>query len=176
VRRVVRYVNIHRKSSLYLPCRFSQLSSSVLLLHFELDIVGSLKLYVSFAKEPYKGDYILQKRPIIWRSLLIVATPYVDLHSERPYRARWRCGHTSKCLHWRCESALLRHIEKPCRAIEKPYLASRYGEAGPTEYSLFDRALLQKRPIIGRSLLIVAAPYVDLQSRSHIELWGGYNE
>jgi len=28
-------------------------------------LVGSLKLSVSFAKEPYKRDYILQKRPII---------------------------------------------------------------------------------------------------------------
>jgi len=37
--------------------------------------VGSLKLHVSFAKEPYKRDDILQKRPIILRSLLIVATP-----------------------------------------------------------------------------------------------------
>ena len=27
-------------------------------------LVGSLKLWVSFAKEPYKRDYILQKRPI----------------------------------------------------------------------------------------------------------------
>jgi len=40
-----------------------------------LRLVGSLKLQVSFAKEPYKRDYILQKRPIILRSLLIVATP-----------------------------------------------------------------------------------------------------
>ena len=39
-----------------------------------LRLVGSLKLQVSFAKEPYKKDYILQKRPIILRSLLIVAT------------------------------------------------------------------------------------------------------
>jgi len=31
---------------------------------------------VSFAKDPYKRDDILQKRPIIVRSLLIVATPY----------------------------------------------------------------------------------------------------
>jgi len=30
-----------------------------------LRLVGSLKLYVSFAKEPYKRDDILQKRPII---------------------------------------------------------------------------------------------------------------
>ena len=41
-----------------------------------LRLVGSLKLQVSFAKEPYKRDYILQKRPINLRSLLIVATPY----------------------------------------------------------------------------------------------------
>ena len=41
-----------------------------------LRLVGSLKLQVSFAKEPYKKDDILQKRLIILRSLLIVATPY----------------------------------------------------------------------------------------------------
>ena len=41
-----------------------------------LRLVGSLKLHVSFAKEPYKRDYILLKRPIILRSLLIDATPY----------------------------------------------------------------------------------------------------
>ena len=38
-----------------------------------LQLAGSLKLWVSFAKEPYKRDYILQKRPLILRSLLIVA-------------------------------------------------------------------------------------------------------
>jgi len=31
-------------------------------------LVGSLKLQVSFAKEPYNRDYILQKRSIILRS------------------------------------------------------------------------------------------------------------
>jgi len=44
-----------------------------------LRLVGPLKLWVSFAKEPYKTDDILQKRPIILRSLLIVATPYLSL-------------------------------------------------------------------------------------------------
>ena len=41
-----------------------------------LRLVGSLKLYVSLAE--YRRFYraLLQKRPIIWRSLLIVATPY----------------------------------------------------------------------------------------------------
>ena len=41
-----------------------------------LPLVGSLKLYVSFAKETYTRDDILQKRPIILRSLLTAATPY----------------------------------------------------------------------------------------------------
>jgi len=34
-----------------------------------------LQIIGLFAKEPYKRDDILQKRPIILRSLLIVATP-----------------------------------------------------------------------------------------------------
>jgi len=41
-----------------------------------LRLVGSSRLQVSFAIEPYKRDDILQKRPIILRSLLIVATSY----------------------------------------------------------------------------------------------------
>jgi len=40
-----------------------------------LRLVGSLKLYVSFATEDYKRDDILQKSPKILQSLLIVATP-----------------------------------------------------------------------------------------------------
>jgi len=47
-------------------------------------LVGSLKLQVSFAKEPYERDDMLQKRPIILRSLLIVATPY-----QSPKRLLW---------------------------------------------------------------------------------------
>jgi len=42
-----------------------------------LPLVHSLKLYVSFAKEPCKRDDILKRRPIILRSVLIVATTYV---------------------------------------------------------------------------------------------------
>jgi len=40
-----------------------------------LRLVGSFELQVPFAKEPCIRDDILQKRPIILRSLLIVATP-----------------------------------------------------------------------------------------------------
>jgi len=49
-----------------------------------LRLVGSLKVKVSNAKEPYKRDDILQKRPIILRSLLIVANPY-HLNALGPY-------------------------------------------------------------------------------------------
>jgi len=38
-------------------------------------LVGSIKLYVSFAEESYKTAHILQKRPIILSILLTVATP-----------------------------------------------------------------------------------------------------
>ena len=41
-----------------------------------LRLVGSIKLQVSFAKEPYKRDDILQKRPVILSILLTVATPH----------------------------------------------------------------------------------------------------
>jgi len=50
-----------------------------------LPFIGSLKLYVSFAKEPYKRDDVLQKRPIIWRGLLIVATPHPYVYSHHSY-------------------------------------------------------------------------------------------
>jgi len=46
-----------------------------------LRLISSLKLYASFAKEPYKRDDILRKRPVILRSLLIVATPYFLLRA-----------------------------------------------------------------------------------------------
>ena len=41
-----------------------------------LRLVGSLKLYVSFAEYGLFYRALLQKRPLILRSLLIVATPY----------------------------------------------------------------------------------------------------
>jgi len=42
-------------------------------------LVGSIKLQVSFAKETYKRNYTLQKRPIILSILLTAATPYQSL-------------------------------------------------------------------------------------------------
>jgi len=60
----------------------------------------SLYLQISFVKEPYKTDDIPHKRPMILRSLLIVATPYPHLfdHQEclpaSPYLQHpQRCGY-----------------------------------------------------------------------------------
>jgi len=47
-----------------------------------LRLVGSIKLNVSIAKEPYKRDYILQKRQIILSILLIETTPYFRLSKQ----------------------------------------------------------------------------------------------
>ena len=47
-----------------------------------LRLVASIKWQVSFAKEPYKRDDILPKRPVLLSILRIVATPY----NHSPYR------------------------------------------------------------------------------------------
>ena len=47
-------------------------------------LLGSIKLQVSFSKETYKRDAILQKRPIILSILLTVATPYqLNIHDSK---------------------------------------------------------------------------------------------
>jgi len=89
-----------------------------------LRLAGYFKLYVSFAKEPYKRDVILQKRPIIV-SLLIVATPYLCVVERTHITMEWL----------RLVGSLKLHVSF-------------------AEYSLFYRALFQKRPIILRSLRI----------------------
>jgi len=45
-------------------------------------LIGSIKFQVSFAKEPYKTDDILQKRPMILSILLTVATPYIQTYIQ----------------------------------------------------------------------------------------------
>ena len=76
---------------------------------------------VSFAKEPYNRVCILQKRPVVLRSLLIVATPYVHscvrvctcifkypsvteksdgrwVHCKREYACTYICVCVSDCV------------------------------------------------------------------------------
>jgi len=63
-----------------------------------LRLVGSLKLQVSFAKEPYQRDYILQKKPMILRSLLIVATPYIFLHVCERHTPHQQTHYIQRCV------------------------------------------------------------------------------
>jgi len=84
------------------PCVFIQIHVNACVFSFRyihmgwLRLVGSLKLQVSFAKEPYKRVYILQRRLLISRSLLIVATPYVFIQIYLCVLDRR--GQTSPCV------------------------------------------------------------------------------
>ena len=67
------HFHIPRRGSHQRPCRDTSLADLTM---GWLWLVGSIKLQVSFAKEPYTRDNILQKRPIILSILLTVATLY----------------------------------------------------------------------------------------------------
>ena len=75
--RVHRYVCMYMNTDTHVFFVFNHICVYTSLPMGWLRLVGSLKFYVSFAKESHKRDYILQQRPIILRGLLIVATPYV---------------------------------------------------------------------------------------------------
>jgi len=73
------YIYAHRRLPLLLSIYLIDSYYSMMSFFFSdmgwLRLVGSLKVKVSFAKEPYERDDILQMRPVFLRSLLIVATP-----------------------------------------------------------------------------------------------------
>ena len=58
--------------------------------------VGSLKLYVSFAKAPYKRDDILQKRPVILSIVLTIATPYL---LSFPHKRKYQNVYIHTCMY-----------------------------------------------------------------------------
>jgi len=66
-----------------------------------LRLVGPLKIYVSFAEHHLFYRALFQKRPIIWRSPLIVATLYrlitVYSHTLHTCHHRWNTGQASCC-------------------------------------------------------------------------------
>jgi len=105
-------------------------------------LVGSLNLQVSFAKEPYNRDYILQKRPIIFRSLLIVATPYERI------RVHMYWQHTAtQCCSGVHESGRVRvHI---CQQHAATYFCGAMYKSGRNTYayilSTYCNTLLQRR-------------------------------
>ena len=91
------------------------------------------------AKEPYQRDFTLQKRPTILRSLLIVYCNHMgNIDDETHY-----------CVSkdWFIAMGWLRLV------------SSLNFKVSFVEYSVFYRALFQKRRVILRSLLIVATPY-----------------
>jgi len=60
-----------------------------------------LKLWVSFAKEPYKRDYILQKRPIIVFQALHLNTQMSTPVQQRGDRTKYRyiCIYIYVCIY-----------------------------------------------------------------------------
>jgi len=62
-----------------------------------LRLVGSLKLQVSFAKEPYKIDYILQKRHN-FKEPTTRSHPIYTLRSMKPYLSS--CGRICVGVRW----------------------------------------------------------------------------
>jgi len=65
-----------------------------------LRLVGFLKLYVSLAKEPYQRDNILQRRPMILRSLILVATTSTHQPIFIIYIYIYTCTHVLVCMRW----------------------------------------------------------------------------
>jgi len=84
-----KYLYTHEWVMPYVNWSIEWLMYAVFCLMGWLRLVGSLKLYVSFAEYRLFYRTLLQKRPIILRSLLIVATSYslvliCGMRTERP--------------------------------------------------------------------------------------------
>jgi len=88
--RSVSIIHLHSPIEMRISCLSSSHHHRLCYLHMQiykyvrcihmgrLRLVGSLKLYVSFAEHRLFYKALLQKRPIILRSLLVVATPYTQ--------------------------------------------------------------------------------------------------
>ena len=148
-----------------------------------LRLVSSSKLYVSFAKEPYKRDCILQKisRNIGdtgWLRLVSSLKIYVSFAKE-PYKRDCTLQKISQNIGDVGWLRLVSSLKLYVSFAKEPYkrdcilqkISRNIGDVGWlrlvgslklkvsfAEYSLFYRALLQKWCVIWRSLLIVATP------------------
>jgi len=79
--RVSRYIYVHQCTQRFQMSRRSVYQSTVM---GWLRLVVSFKLSLSFVEYRLFYRVLLQKRPIILRSLLIVAIPYADRYTGRP--------------------------------------------------------------------------------------------
>ena len=75
---------------MYIPvrtCTFENIYVACTYVYIWVRLVGSFKLQVSFAEYRLFYRALLQKRPIILRSLLIIATPYMSrVHTSKYVR------------------------------------------------------------------------------------------
>jgi len=126
---------------------------------------ANLKLQVSFAGYSLFHRALLQKRPIILRSKWHLQTSSTDLQiwfaqlSVLPYEHTYWCG--CVCTHGNTTSGEIRPLTIYVIIIYGVAMISRLLKITSLlcRISSLLRALLQKRPIIWWSLLIVATPY-----------------
>jgi len=122
-----------------------------------LGLAGSLELYVSFAKEPYERDDILQKRLLILRSPRIVANPYQHTH-----RHTQRQRHSHRFYGVATISRLLRIIGLFCkRAVWKRRYSAK-------ETYNFKEPNNRSHPIPTHT-----QTHSETKTQSQV-LWGGY--
>ena len=105
--------------------------------------VGSIELYASFEEYRLFSRALLQKRPIISMRLPIVATPYKGV------------SNICRADLWDFVLRCVGHVSSKFKSL----------------FCLFSRAFLQKRPMILRSLLIVATLYKGVSNTCRADLW-----
>ena len=98
----------------------------------------------------------MRKRPMILRSLRIVATPYLETLQHSATHCKTHRHPVDMCNIQTSISPSSTYREFGMGWLQS--VASTKFEVSFAEYRLFYRALLQKRPIILRSLLVVATP------------------
>ena len=148
-------------------------------LYASLRLVGPLKWWVSFAEYSLFYRALLQKRPIIWRSLLIARRESThetvrhnlhNLHISLTFDNEFHVNFPPKYSFSKVSAVVYTkfswvnsHIALTFEYIYIFIYIYRIGvdsrdflheKVSFAEYSLFYRVLLEKRPIIWRSLLI----------------------
>jgi len=127
-----------------------------------LRLVGSFKLQVSFAEYGLFYRALLQKRPIILRSLRIVATTYSKergMHPRALQHTATHCttrqSHCNSLPHTATRCDTLQHTSTRCNTLQHTATKERDGQKCQrasvywswTQYTESYRYLLQKSPI-----------------------------
>ena len=131
--------------------------------------VRSLKLQVVLAKEPYKSDCILQKRPMILRSLLIVATPQ---HIGKMQRARHIILQGSFAEYRLFYRALLQKRRMILRSLLIVATPQHIGKMRRARHIILLYISLQRSVLLWRALLYCS--FGSLQG-SLESMWGSFD-